>query len=161
VFGAVAVGAILTGAGVWTYQHGKADPTLSQTSPLAKVSSVDTPREKPKPVEPDRLDLFGAPLPDHAVARMGMVRLRHAGQLNSVAYPPDAKTVASASWEKTIRIWDAATGQELRKLQGHDDKVMAVAFAPDGKTLASASVDKTVRLWGAATGQQLRILNRH
>src|SRR5262249_36112702 len=122
---------------------------------------VAAPREKPRRPETARLDLFGAPLPAHAVARMGMARFRHAGPVCSVAYAPDAKTIASASWDKTVRILDAATGKELRKLQGHEKEVGAVASATNGKPLASASADATVRLWDAATGKELRCLKGH
>jgi RNA polymerase sigma factor (sigma-70 family) len=162
VLGMVVVGTFLAGAGVWNSQHRKVEGIPAENSPKAKLWSATTLKEKPKRPEPARLDLFGAPLPEHAVARMGMARFRHGGAVGSVVYAPDAKTIASASWnDKTVRLCDAATGQELRKLQGHDAPVLAVAFAPDGKTLASASLDKTVRLWEAATGKELRKLKGH
>jgi WD40 repeat protein len=66
--------------------------------------------------------------------------------------------VASASRDKTVRLWDAGTGATLQTLKGHTDFVRAVAFSPDGKTVASASLDKTVRLWDAGTGAVLQTL---
>jgi RNA polymerase sigma factor (sigma-70 family) len=156
VLGVAAIGAVLTGVSVWAYQHRHADPLPSATLPPASAVV-----EKPGQPEVPRLDLFGEPLPDHAVARMGMARFLHAGPVSSVAYAPDARTIASASADKTIRLWDAVTGKELRKLVGHGAAVGAVVFSPDGKTLASAGADKTVRLWDAATGRELRRLKGH
>jgi WD40 repeat protein len=76
----------------------------------------------------------------------------HGGWVKAVAFSPDSKTLASTSYDRTIRLWDAATGAHQQTLEGHSSSVNAVAFSPDGKTLASASDDRTIRLWDAATG---------
>ena len=64
------------------------------------------------------------------------------------------KTLASASGDKTVRLWDLATNKERATLKGHTESVISVAFSPDGKILASASHDKTVKLWDVATGKE-------
>ena len=69
--------------------------------------------------------------------------------------------VASASDDKTVRLWDAATEAAHQTLKGHLDWVTSVAFSPDGKVVASASNDETVRLWDAATGAARQTLEGH
>jgi hypothetical protein len=77
-----------------------------------------------------------------------------------VSFSPDGKRLASAGWDRTVKVWDAATGQQAHTLKGHTDGVCGVSFSPDGKRLASAG-DKTVKVWDAATGQQAHTLKGH
>jgi WD40 repeat protein len=71
----------------------------------------------------------------------------HASDVNSVAFSPDGKTLASGGGDYTVKLWDVETRQELAALTGHNYRVWSVAFSPDGKTLASGSGDNTVKLW--------------
>ncbi|KAJ7868391.1 WD40 repeat-like protein, partial [Mycena olivaceomarginata] len=74
----------------------------------------------------------------------------------SVAFSPDGTRIASGSDDDTIRVWDAATGQQVGDpLAGHTSSVRSVAFSPDGTRIASGSGDDTIRVWDAATGQQV------
>jgi WD40 repeat protein len=63
--------------------------------------------------------------------------------------------IASGSWDKTVRVWDAATGEPALggPLEGHGGPVVSVAWSPDGTMIASGSMDETVRVWDAATGK--------
>ncbi|MEH1833415.1 MAG: serine/threonine-protein kinase [Nostoc sp.] len=85
----------------------------------------------------------------------------HSSDVNSVAFSPDGKTLASASDDKTIKLWNLASEQEIHTLEGHSDWIWTVAFSPDSKTLASGSADKTIKLWNLETGKLIRTLQGH
>lgn len=76
----------------------------------------------------------------------------HSDLVTSVSFSPDGKTLASGSTDKTIKIWDIATGKAITTLTEHSDLVTTISFSPDGKTLASGSRDKTIKIWNIETG---------
>ncbi|MDV7393630.1 WD40 repeat domain-containing protein, partial [Arthrospira platensis SPKY1] len=75
--------------------------------------------------------------------------------VNAVAIAPDGKRAVSASWDRTLKLWDLETGTELATLTGHSGSVRGVAIAPDGKRAVSASWDNTLKLWDLETGKEL------
>ncbi len=82
----------------------------------------------------------------------------HTAPITALEFSPDGTLIASASTDKTIKLWNVTTGSQLRTLTGHRDRVTALSFRPDGKLLASGSADKTIKLWNVSTGSQLRTL---
>ena len=71
--------------------------------------------------------------------------------VTSVAFSPDDKLIVSGSYDKTVRVWNVDSGQEMIKLNGHTDRVNSVAFSPNGELIASGSSDNTVRVWDVAS----------
>ena len=85
----------------------------------------------------------------------------HTAALTSLAYTADGRTLATASNDATVKLWDVATRTVRATLRGHTAPVEAVALSPDGQTLASAGWDRTVRLWDVATGRLKKTLEGH
>jgi WD40 repeat protein len=85
----------------------------------------------------------------------------HADWVLQVAWSPDGRRLASASRDRTIRIWDADNGSVLRVLRGHDNEICGVAWSPDGRRLATGSHDQMARVWDADNGSELTVLRGH
>ena len=101
----------------------------------------------------------GVPGPGGTEARPELVmQTGHALRVDGLTFSPDARLFASGSKDNTVRLWETATGRELRKLTGHAAWVKAVAFSPDGNTLASASIDGMIKLWEVGTGREAKSL---
>jgi len=136
-----------------------------------------------KPAEVKLLpDLYGDQMPFAATMRLGTVRFRH--NSTAIAYSPDGKILASGGRDNVIRLFEAASGKEIRRLVGHRPRsympgkdaknpvdtlvsatgeggVNSVAFSPDGKVLASGGWDDTLRLWNVETGKEIRKIDAH
>jgi serine/threonine protein kinase len=72
---------------------------------------------------------------------------RHTSRITAVAWSARGTRIASASYDKTVRIWNASDGNNLLTYQGHWDRVLAVAWSPDGNLVASAGNDGTIQVW--------------
>ena len=78
--------------------------------------------------------------------------------IRSVSFSPDGVTLAAASWDGTVKLWDVAAGNIAVVISGHMDAGRSVSFSPDGSTLATGVVTFTVLLWDVATREIIATL---
>jgi WD40 repeat protein len=132
---------------------------------LGEQTQPRSPDPKPASEKPQvRLDRFGDPLPEGVVSRLGTSRFRHGAEVRSVAFAPDRKTLASGGQDNAVRLWDIATGKELRRftavtgLGAEHAWVSSIAYSPDGKFLAAGTLNGPgeVVVWELATGKESR-----
>ncbi len=133
------------------------------TDPSFQSTTTTSPAKQVKPVT--RLtDNFGDPLPEGAIKRLGTIRFRHGGKIESVAYSPDGTRIVTGGADCKVKIWDRKTGKELVSFDGHSDDVHFVTFTPDGKYVISSSGgftsgqrprDPCTLKWEANTGKKV------
>ncbi|MBM3290430.1 MAG: WD40 repeat domain-containing protein, partial [Candidatus Hydrogenedentes bacterium] len=105
-------------------------------------------------------------------ARVGEIKLWRAADLSPIktleghkdnvlalAFSPDGKQIVSASYDKTLIVWDVETGSAVRTLANHVDAVYTVSWSPDGKRIASGAGDRTVKIWQASDGKLLSTIS--
>ncbi len=90
-----------------------------------------------------------------------MVLRGHINSVLTVTITPDGRQALSGSSDRTLRLWDLTTGQELHTFKGHTGQVWAGAVTTDGLVALSSSGDETLRLWNLATGQEVHTFNNH
>jgi WD40 repeat protein len=83
----------------------------------------------------------------------------HSDCIYAVAFSAESATIATASYDKSIKLWDVSSGKEIRTLRDHVDSIYALAFTPDGKRLVSGAADRSVKIWDVSTGTRIYTLS--
>jgi WD40 repeat protein/tRNA A-37 threonylcarbamoyl transferase component Bud32 len=116
-----------------------------------------------RPNQPGQTDLRGFEW--HYLEQLSRMDLRtlrgHNHNVMGVAFDPEGRRLISASEDGTLKLWNAATGDEIRTLRRDAGNVFCAAFSPDGRHVASGSMDQTVTLWDVESGQALHVLRGH
>ena len=87
-----------------------------------------------------------------AVEMRPTISFKHAGQLDAVAFSPDARIIATGASDNMVVLWDAHSAEELKRLEGHSGRIPRLRFSADGRFLASSSFDDTARVWDLEAG---------
>ena len=143
-------------------------PVLFIALPLLALAQEPPPTEQqpsedqpPKP----RLDLYGDPLPEGAIARLGSRRFQHLGPISCARYSPDGKTIISSGFDGMVRIWEARTGKEIRSLE-IKAWLPSISISENGSRIVTGGYslrgfgkENAIRIWDAATGEVVKKLS--
>src|SRR5579884_2622638 len=150
----VGLSLLTAGAGVLARQDHPVKAAQPQAPGIALLGADSAKARQP------RVDRFGGPLPAGAVQRLGTLRFRQGGGgVHVLLLSRDGKKLVSSTFygNRTVCVWELATGKLQHEFPGHYDETRAVALSPDGKNLATAD-GSTIRFWDLDAGRQVRQL---
>ncbi len=112
-------------------------------------------------ISPDGEEIFSVSEND-IVSKSGKIKLHgHTGQVSSCVYSPNGKRILSASFDKTLILWNSENGKYIVKYEGHQGRVLCCVFSPNGDTILSGGSDKKLILWNKDTGEMEYVFKGH
>lgn len=164
--GAVILSVLLIGLSIYYGIQAQNNGLKAQSRELAAAAIIELDRDPERSIllalqavaAADTLEAENALHRSILTSRVRKV-LQDDSEVWSVAYSPDGTHIATANWNNSAKIWDAASGQLLMTFTGHTESVNGVAYSPDGKLMATASDDGTAKIWDTKTGEALFTLS--
>ena len=164
--------AISTSIGIWFHdpQTGKALELLRRSHITRPYTFAYAPDGKTiastswgKPKQANGRGISAVEVWDAATGEDKAIRIRHSGNVNSIAYSPDGETIATGGgrYDNTVRLWNAQTGRNISTSRMQTEWGTFVIFSPDGTTYAAAAADNTVHLWNGKIGSHKITLTGH
>ncbi len=143
---------------------GGSQPSTSATfspAPAAVAMATQAPSQPKPPGKQGQQKQQGQQSQQPKPANLLFACAGHSSRVTAVAWSRNGASLVSASFDKTVRVWNAANGDMTQTYRGHSDRVQAVGWSLDGRLVASAGNDRTVHVWNAATGALQRIYSGH
>jgi WD40 repeat protein len=112
------------------------------------------------PAQAGEIWIYPAPTPPVPTNPQPVIKIQaHADVIHNLRFSPDGRTIASASYDRLVKVWDLVRGAELKTLKDHSDAVYDIAWSPDAKLLASVAADRAVKVWDVVAGKRLFTLS--
>jgi len=156
--GFVVVGLTTGGAIAWKLRASAGSPPTAQSDQQAIGAPM--PQGLPGPPRVKAPNPPANPVPPSRLAPLRALE-GHTAEVESVCFCAEGRWLLSTSRDKTMRLWETASGKELRQFLGHRGSVRGVAVLPDGLRALTTSTDKTIRLWNLVTGEEIRVFTGH
>lgn len=139
----------------------KANTSVAPYAPMAQPMGNYRLFQPQAPSQPRGITLAQPTAQPQPLSNTRFIGTKHMSRVTSVAWSARGTRIASASYDRTVRVWDAADGNNVLTYHGHWDRVLVVSWSPDGNLLASAGNDGTIQIWDSLSGNLVLTYRGH